>query len=109
MKLTFAFILYPTKAKKQGQTNRASFLRTVFQKTAYLERGMPFFAFVSTKAVLVRKIDRSVNEQRDYHIKKVFLFLICPIILQTPRKSELNICRYRRKSLRFRSHPRNQR
>ena len=30
-----------------------------FKNTAYLERGMPYFAFVSTNAVLVRKIDKS--------------------------------------------------
>ena len=27
--------------------------------TAYLERGVPYFAFVDTNAVLVRKIDKA--------------------------------------------------
>ena len=30
-----------------------------YKNTAYLERGMPYFAFVSTNAVLVSKIDKS--------------------------------------------------
>ena len=30
-----------------------------FKNTAYLERGMQYFAFVTTNAVLVRKIDKS--------------------------------------------------
>ena len=34
-------------------------LKDSFQNTVYLERGMPYFAFVSTKAVLVSKIDKS--------------------------------------------------
>ena len=29
------------------------------KNTVYLGRGMPYFAFVSTKAVLVRKIDKA--------------------------------------------------
>ena len=29
------------------------------KNTVYLERGMPYFAFVSTNAVLVSKIDKS--------------------------------------------------
>ena len=29
-----------------------------FKNTAYLERGMPYFAFVDTNAVLVRKNDK---------------------------------------------------
>ena len=33
-------------------------LKDSFQNTVYLERGMPYFAFVSTNAVLVRKIDK---------------------------------------------------
>ena len=28
------------------------------EDTAYLERGMPYFAFMYTNAVLVRKIDK---------------------------------------------------
>ena len=32
---------------------------TVFKNTAYLERGMPYFAFVATNIVLVRKIDEA--------------------------------------------------
>ena len=39
------------------QSLRAVLLRTVFRNTVYLERGMPYFAFVDTNAVLVRKID----------------------------------------------------
>ena len=31
---------------------------TVLKNTVYLERGMPYFAFVSTNTVLVRKIDK---------------------------------------------------
>ena len=30
-----------------------------FSNTVYLERGMPYFAFVDTNAVLVRKIDKA--------------------------------------------------
>ncbi len=30
-----------------------------FKNTVYLERGIPYFAFVSTNAVLVRKIDKT--------------------------------------------------
>ena len=30
-----------------------------YKNTAYLERGMPYFAFVATNAVLVRKIDKA--------------------------------------------------
>ena len=30
-----------------------------YKNTAYLERGMPYFDFVSTNAVLVSKIDKS--------------------------------------------------
>ena len=29
------------------------------KNTVYLERGMPYFAFVDTNAVLVKKIDKS--------------------------------------------------
>ena len=38
---------------------RAVLLRTVFRNTVYLERGMPYFVFVFTNAVLVRKIDKA--------------------------------------------------
>ena len=37
---------------------RAVLLRRVFRNTVYLERGMPYFVFVFTNAVLVRKIDK---------------------------------------------------
>ena len=30
-----------------------------FKNTVYLKRGMPYFAFVGTNAVLVRKIDKA--------------------------------------------------
>ena len=33
------------------------------KNAAYLERGMPCFAFVHTNAVLVSKIDRLVNKK----------------------------------------------
>ena len=39
-------------------------LRTVFKNTAYLERGVPYFAFVDTNAVLVRKIDLDIDERK---------------------------------------------
>ena len=29
-----------------------------FKNTVYLKRGIPYFAFVTTNAVLVRKIDK---------------------------------------------------
>ena len=37
---------------EKERSERAVLLRTVFKNTAYLERGMPYFAFVSTNAVL---------------------------------------------------------
>jgi len=33
-------------------------LKDSFKNTAYLERDMSYYAFVSTKAVLVRKFDK---------------------------------------------------
>ncbi len=42
--------LYGMSAKMRP--DRAILLRTVFRNTVYLERGMPYFAFVDTKAVL---------------------------------------------------------
>ena len=33
-----------------------------YENTAYLERDMPYFAFVSTNAVLVRKNDRKASK-----------------------------------------------
>ena len=40
-------------------TDRVVLLRTVFKNTVYLGRVMPCFACVTTKTVLVRKIDKA--------------------------------------------------
>ena len=52
------FVLPRARAaiKKRDQIERCS-KGQFFRNTAYLERGMPYFAFVDTNAVLVRKID----------------------------------------------------
>ena len=47
-----------TKQQKNDREYRAILLRTVFRNTVYLERGMPYFVFVFTNAVLIRKIDK---------------------------------------------------
>ena len=47
---------------KITRAHRVVLYRTVFENTAYLERDMPYFAFVSTNAVLVRKNDRKVSK-----------------------------------------------
>ena len=49
----------PVGKIKKTTKNRGVLQRTVFRNTVYLERGMPYFAFVDTKAVLVRKIDEA--------------------------------------------------
>ena len=38
--------------------NGVVFLRTVFKNAVYPFRDIPYFAFVTTNAVLVRKIDK---------------------------------------------------
>ena len=43
------------KKRALGSCPKGQFCRN----TVYLERGMPYFAFVDTNAVLVRKIDKS--------------------------------------------------
>ena len=35
-----------------------------FKNRAYLERGMPYFAFVDTNAVLVRKIEKLLDKHK---------------------------------------------
>ena len=52
-------ISHPRKRKQQalGSYPKGQFCKN----TVYLERGMPYFAFVDTNAVLVRKIDRNKN------------------------------------------------
>ena len=42
------------KSKSLGSCPKGQFCKN----TVYLERGMPYFAFVSTNAVLVKKIDK---------------------------------------------------
>jgi hypothetical protein len=54
---TFMGVLIPTK-RKNPVPDLVRVLKDSFQNTVYLERGMPYFAFVSTNAVLVRKIDK---------------------------------------------------
>ena len=45
---------------KKSSIALGSYPKGQFRKnTVYLERGMPYFAFVPTNAVLVRKIDKS--------------------------------------------------
>ena len=49
----------PTKKRKKKQTALERHSKGQFSKnTVYLERGMPYFVFVDTNAVLVRKIDK---------------------------------------------------
>ena len=36
------------------------------KNTVYLERGMPYFAFVDTNAVLVRKFDKAYGSETYY-------------------------------------------
>ena len=47
------------KIKKLGLSLERHSKGQFYKNTAYLERGMPYFAFVSTNAVLVSKIDKS--------------------------------------------------
>ena len=45
---------------KKKELQLGSYPKGQFCKnTVYLERGMPYFAFVDTNAVLVRKIDKT--------------------------------------------------
>ena len=49
---------FPKKQKKDGELEQ--FSKEQFCKnTVYLERGMPYFAFMDTNAVFVKKIDKS--------------------------------------------------
>jgi len=50
--------LREAQRKPHSGTPQSVALKDSFQNTAYLERDMPYFAFVSTNAVLVRKIDK---------------------------------------------------
>ena len=49
------FILTIKKSRALGSYPKGQFCKN----TVYLERGMPYFAFVSTNVVLVKKIDRA--------------------------------------------------
>ena len=49
----------PVVSTKKETTPLGAYPKGQFCKnTVYLERGMPYFAFVDTNAVLVRKIDK---------------------------------------------------
>ena len=47
--------LHTKKSKPIGASPKGQFSKN----TVYLERGIPYFAFVGTNAVLVRKNDKS--------------------------------------------------
>ena len=49
----------PTRSAKNPHSLERHSKGQFYKNTAYLERGMPYFAFVSTNAVLVSKIDKS--------------------------------------------------
>ena len=53
------YIFLEGNAGEKQREHKGRTLKDSFQNTVYLERGMPYFAFVSTKAVLVSKIDKS--------------------------------------------------
>ena len=55
----FIWVQVPSSAPKK-QNGLGLYPKGQFCKnTVYLERGMPYFAFVDTNAVLVRKIDKA--------------------------------------------------
>ncbi len=60
MKLTFGqmmlcLVAQMKKSKSLGAYPKGQF----FKNMVYLKRGMPYFVFVDTNAVLVRKIDKA--------------------------------------------------
>ena len=62
--ITFAdylhyFIHYYAKGEKRDKLIGLYPKGQFSKNTVYLERGMPYFAFVATNAVLVSKIDKS--------------------------------------------------
>ena len=58
------FVLYVSNSSRQSNEKVAPLelfsKGQFFKNTAYLERGMPYFAFVSANAVLVKKIDNII-------------------------------------------------